>query len=265
MVRPNRRKIHNRKISYSYREKTELQRSFLILNSLNFVFSIVALGLHYTKTAVCFLLNNIRPPKKSSFYKQQHKVIDCLCNMACESMNYYAKKTRKNDVVSVDGAWDHRREGSECQAVFINQRLDKVVGSFNGVSSNMEREAIRRAIPQMRTLKFNGYVHDKNKSITNVFMNNWSELDEQLDPNHIRKSLGRKIDKYNLLKDLKGRLLKWFNILIKKNLKPKKMTEQWMNAEKHYSGDHFRCEKHGQSNDWTGKTARKPNCSCTNS
>lgn len=108
----------------------------------------------------------------------------------------------------------------------------------------MEREAIRRAIPQMRTLKFNGYVHDKNKSITNVFMNNWSELDEHL-------------DKYNLLKDLKGRLLKWFNILIKKNLKPKKMTEQWMNAEKHYSGDHSRCEKHGQSNDWTGKNCKE--------
>lgn len=73
--------------------------------------------------------------------------------MACESMNYYAKKTRKNDVVSVDGAWDHRREGSECQAVFINQRFDKVVyvsfitkshgkviGNFNGAFSNMEHK-----------------------------------------------------------------------------------------------------------------------------
>lgn len=208
MGRPTKREVHNRKISRAYRKENEPQRNFIFLNTLNFVFSIVALGLHYGKTALCFLLNNIKPPKKSTFYKEQHKVVNCLCQMACDSMNKYAKKTQKNDVVSVDGSWDHRRNGGECQAVFINQRIDKVIGvslitkgsgkmmgNFNGSSQNMECEAIKRAIPKIKNLNFSGYVHDQKKDVTKIFKDNWSVLEEHLDANHVKKSLEKKNQK----------------------------------------------------------------------
>lgn len=91
-------------------------------------------------------------------------------------MNKYANKTHKNDVVSVDGAWDHRVNGGECQAVFINQRIDKVIGvslitkcsrkmigNFDGCSQNMECEEIKRAISKIKELNFSGYVHDQKK------------------------------------------------------------------------------------------------------
>ena len=236
----------------------------MLLNTLNFVFSIIALCLHYAKTSLCFLLNNVRPPKKSTFYKEQNKVVNCLCQMASNSMNKYANKTHKNDVVSVDGAWDHRVNGGECQAVFINQRIDKVigvslitkgsgkmVGNFDGCSQNMECEAIKRALPKIKELNFSGYVHDQKKDVTNIFKNNWSALEEHLDANHVKKSLERRIKKYNLISDLKDKLIRWFYCIAKKNVKPERKQALWLNSEQHYSGDHSKCGKHGQvTNEW---------------
>ena len=66
MVSPSKRQIHNRRISASRKKNIEPKRTSIVLNSLNFVFSIIACGIHYSKTALCFLLNDIRPPKKTT-------------------------------------------------------------------------------------------------------------------------------------------------------------------------------------------------------
>ena len=124
MSRPTKRQVHNRKISRNYLNENKQQRVSQKLHALNFVFSIIACGLHYAKTAF-FFLNDICPPAKSTFYYLQKKVVKALCQMAVESMNKAAKETRKNDIIAVDGAWKHCRDGYECQAAFMNQRTDK--------------------------------------------------------------------------------------------------------------------------------------------
>lgn len=130
--------------------------------------------------------------------------------MACESMNRTASQTLPIDVVSLDGAWDHCRNGTECQAVFINTRTDKfvyvqqvnkslgnVVGNFKGASGNMESKTIRRAIPKLKQINFKGYTHDNDNKTRNIFQNNWKELEEHLAPKHVKKALERKFEKYN--------------------------------------------------------------------
>lgn len=83
---------------------------YLIESTPLFFDHFIAGRIHYSKTALCFLLNDIRPPKKTTFYEQQKKVVNCLCQMSCESMQKAASETQPSDVVSVDGAWDHWRE-----------------------------------------------------------------------------------------------------------------------------------------------------------
>lgn len=63
----------------------------------------------------------------------------------------------------------------------------------------------------------------KKKDVTNIFKNNWSALEEHLNANHVKKSLKRRIKKYNLLSDLKDKLIRWFYYIAKKNVKSKRM------------------------------------------
>lgn len=125
-------------------------------------------------------------------------------------MRQSALETIPTYVISVDGAWDHSRNGIECQDAFINQQTNKVVyvqqvskghgnvlGNFKEASGNMESEAIKRAMPQLKKIKFSGYAHDNNNRTRNIFSDNWKELEEHLDSNHTQKSLERKFDKYD--------------------------------------------------------------------
>lgn len=260
MVRPTKQQVHCRRSPTPIPLDELKQKQDNFYRALNFVFSIIACGLHYKKTFICFLLNGIIPPKHNYFYKLQRIVVQVLCDMAVESMNKEAAKIRQTDVLAVDGAWNHRRNGTECNAVIINTRTDKVVylqtvtkphgrvvGNFDGAAPNMESEAVKRAMPFLHQLDFAGYVHDKDNKTRKIFSENFADLEEHLDPNHVKKSIQRKFENFNQNNELRGletRLVSYFQTLIKQDITPEEMKVRWLNAEQHFCGNHQNCH-HG--------------------
>ena len=149
--------------------------------------------------------------KKKTFYEQQKKVANCLCQMSWDSMQKAASEKQPSDVVSVDGSWDHWREGNECQVVFVNKRSDKVISvqqvtkgygnetvNFSWASGNMESEANRHSLPKLKQIKIKGYTHDDNNKTRKIFWDNLSELKEHLDSVHVKKSHESNFAKFNI-------------------------------------------------------------------
>lgn len=47
--------------------------------------------------------------------------------MAKKYVQKYAKQIKENSIISIDGAWDHRRHGSACIVTFIDIDTRKII------------------------------------------------------------------------------------------------------------------------------------------
>lgn len=79
--------------------------------------------------------------------------------MAKKSAKKYLEKMEENAIISIDGAWDHRRHGTTCIVTFIDINSRKIVdfeiafqpkqfvdGNTEECSRNLEKVCIERLI-----------------------------------------------------------------------------------------------------------------------
>lgn len=204
------------------------------IGGLSMAFAVICAGLGFDEAALfCFLIGMI-PPCRSVFFTQQKKVVNALIQFVCESMAYARNQMSPHGQFSVDGAWNHRRNGSKCVVTFSDVKTNKIIhtefisksrpgcsGNYTGPSHNMESVGVKRGLKFLK--KFTtivSYVHDKDNCTSKIAREQWPELIEKLDPNHVTKSLKRKWESYgngksNLLYGLKDRLVCFSRYLLK--------------------------------------------------
>lgn len=256
-----RRKKQIKKMTKDRVESQRKEKNIFLAETRSFVFSLIATGLQYGKASLAFLLCNVIVPSRSVFYAVQSAMVAPLWKLAEDSMSSALNSISKDSTITVDGAWDHRRNGKVCCVVFIDSKTDKIIhtevversrgklkGNFVGASTNMESEGVKRGIAKLKSnCNIKNYCHDKDNRTAKIFRDNWAELSEQLDPNHTKKSIERSFSKYNVknaLYGLKERLVWFFYALLRKTDDPAVREMQWKNCINHLSGDHSKCLPH---------------------
>ena len=97
------------------------------LNGLRFAFSVIVNGLGYTTAAKVFMENNIISPSESCFYNYIREVIDQIISLAQESAAFNRSQMTPETVVSMDGSWDHRRNGRYCIVDAVDLKQKKII------------------------------------------------------------------------------------------------------------------------------------------
>jgi hypothetical protein len=179
--------------------------------------------------------------------------------MARESCKEAISTLPPGSTISVDGAWDHRRNGQTCiTSVFCPEkgklvdyqieRADptKKVGKYTCCPTNLEVIGVTKLIPRLREHpEIVRYVHDNDAKTRNVIRESGWDIEEKLDPGHALKSFMRILNEFQkgfFNKDLCARLSRWMNILIgNKTMTPEQKGEAWLNTINHLTGDHTKC------------------------
>lgn len=235
------------------------------LNALQFAFSIIVHGLSYMDTSLCFLENGIIPPSHSSYYILIDRVIDEIVKLSRENVYNELLSMKLNTVISMDGSWDHKRQGMCCIVVIIDQKRKKIVDfeilrrstknhptDYKGSPQGMETEAVARISKRLKNdLRIVGYCHDRDSSVTSYMKKHWN-IPEFIDRNHSVKCLAtyfKDIEKkYGNQDELFTHLFNFLNFLISLPTTPEQKVAEWINASEHYRGNHTHCRKHKISN-----------------
>lgn len=235
------------------------------MNCLQFAYSIVVHGLGYQATALTFMDNEIDPPSSASYYAHIDIIIDKIIELCRETTMQELLMMEPNTVISMDGSWDHRRHGKCCIVVVIDQNRKVIVDfevirkstacyptDYTGSPQGMETEAVRRlTIRLCDNPNITGYVHDRDSSVAAFMRKNWP-IDEYLDRNHSVKCLAtffKKVeDQCGNQDQLFSHLSAFLNFLIQQHEPTNAKVKEWMNAAKHYCGDHENCRDHNPSN-----------------
>ena len=68
------------------------------------------------------------------FYEYQNLIVDTIIQLARESALKYSNNLNDNTIISIDGAWDHRRHGSTCIVTMIDINSRKIIDfSINSI------------------------------------------------------------------------------------------------------------------------------------
>ena len=126
----------------------------------------------------------MQPPGKSTFYREQQTVMDNIITHVQRGCHTYAQRIQPKAHISVDAAWNHRRNGSSATVSAIDLEQDKVVGAavvskpkgyfkgnFKGASNNMETEGVRRVLKDLEDK-----IRDKNATVVHDHDNKTSKI-----------------------------------------------------------------------------------------
>ena len=92
-----------------------------------FILSILFTGMPYASAATMFLLNGINPPSLKETELYLPEVISALKLIAEESVTKAWEEMPEKATVSIDGSWDHRRNGKIMILDLICQQTHKIV------------------------------------------------------------------------------------------------------------------------------------------
>lgn len=249
-------------------------KKFDPIDVVEFVFSTLVSGLTFmsiSRFLIAFSKSHLLPSEKE-FYKTQKIVIETLNAQAQLNCIKYQKLMKPGAVISIDGSWDHRRNGKFCIVEAFDVEQNKIVAysiierptqknptaSFKKAANQMEIEGVKKIIEQLKPLKkVIGYVHDKDAKTSKLIRDTWN-ITEYIDPNHANKSFNKKFIKYNSgktkkciknsLKGLQKRLSKFKTILTYSAYSKEKRAELWLNAVQHFQGNHTLCIHHPYDN-----------------
>jgi DNA-binding transcriptional ArsR family regulator len=189
------------------------------------------------------------------------KVCDVITRLAKISCLQALMRLESGDVISFDGAYDHRRKAGRCLVciccqrtgeilayIIVSNKIDKNLPNFCKVPQNMEVHGMKLLIEELKDEngefrpQISGYVHDNDAKTRNLIKaSNW-KIKEHLDPGHAMKSFDRVMMKYPQLKPIQLSLRKFMGHLLHSNkLDQAAKGAAWMNALYHYSGIHVRC------------------------
>lgn len=265
MGRDSKKQKQLKKIRGEKHVKQESVRNTFFVSTMSFAFGIIAAGLTYNKAALCFLICSVVIPCKSVFNSRQAEVARVIDKMAKKSMEDARSQMTSNSTISLDGAWNHRRNGTECNVFFIDKKNDLIIhselvtktrrnvkGNYTGASGNMETTGVKRGIEELQkyNLPITSYCHDRDNKTKKVFDDNWNELEEKLDTNHVTKGIESRFTKYNIkncLYGIKNKLIAFYYYLIKNVDSKETRKEQWLNATEHFDGNHQKCLPHKET------------------
>lgn len=71
--------------------------------------------------------NNIISPSESCFYNYIREVIDQIISLAQESAAFNRSQMTPETVVSMDGSWDHRKNGRYCIVDAVDLKQKKII------------------------------------------------------------------------------------------------------------------------------------------
>ena len=281
VTKRSQRKAHSRNAAYSRWRKSNEEESIPCADPTMMVISNYENGSTYTKSRRILAAQGIDSPSKATYYRYQRKVNDSIIKLAKESMSEEANKMEHGTSISLDGAYAHRRNSSQCHGAFIDCKSHKIVagsvvtktrknGDFEGSSNMMETEVIRRNLAQIDKQKVSRYVHDQDNLTGDLMSKSIQNIDEKIDPNHgkkcflkfwnklvegsyrtIYKACDYAVSAVKYLTDiqykkkfhgLKTHAQNWFNnLLYDKQMTNAEKKENWMNVELHVIGNHSRC------------------------
>jgi hypothetical protein len=203
---------------------------------------------------------NVGTPSQNDLNSALKKVCEKVVEMSRECCDYALSKLIPGDVISFDGAYDHRRKAKRCFVPIICQRNGKVIAyivtgndapedspNYCAIAQNMEVHGMRLLLKDLEQNphfmeSVRGYVHDHDAKTENLIKNmNWN-LEGHLDPGHALKSFDRLKMRYAKLAPIWGSMRNFLNQLLHQlDMTPVQRAAAWDNTVNHYSGDHTHC------------------------
>lgn len=223
----------------------------------------------YSSAAIMFLLNGIIPPSLKEIELYAPDVMKALKEMASESVTKACEEMPSNAVVSLDGSWDHRRNGKIMILDLICEQTHKIVdyelvyktirkftGNYEGPSNLMEAEAFKRMIPRlMKNNKIIELIKDGDVKISKIVQDfHWGVILKN-DPNHQLLHFDTIWKKWNDLCNgklfgLKERLLSYLKGILYETSTTTEKLQKWENAINHFTGNHVNCPPHSIEKLW---------------
>lgn len=238
-----------------------------------FIISLIFTGIPYLPARIMFLLNGDKPPTPQEIKLHLPEVISALKVLAEESVQEARDEMPENSVITLDGSWDHRRNGKVmildviCQQThkivdfeLVYKTIRKFIGNYEGPSNLMESEGFKRMIPRlMHNGKITELIKDGDIKISKIIQEAHWSVNLKNDPNHQLLHFDTFWKKWNSLCDgklhgLKGRTLSYLkNILYEESTTETKL-QKWENVVNHFTGNHKNCPPHSIENPWIHST-----------
>ena len=244
-------------------------------NILKFVLAALICCLSFSQIKDFCILNETESCSEKVFYEYQNYISDTIIQLAKESALKYSQNLKDNTIVSIDGAWDHRRHGSTCIVTMIDIESRKIIDfSINSIpkqfvsgttkepSRNLEKVGVFQIAERWKSSqKIKSYVHDNDGVSRNIIIESGWKIEEALDPGHAIKSIKKNLENFNKnngkpfyrLQESIGRYLE---ILLRDNTISKEKRIMYYNhIPYHYLGNHSLCQhpKNIKSRNYTGK------------
>jgi hypothetical protein len=174
---------------------------------------------------ISFLLSVI--PGKRTSHGAQSTLCEATRELAMECGPERRVILAPGSVNGMDGSWSQLRNASHCAVAFLDVLLGKPVdfGILENQSATLDRhfphcsnviavEAGRRVIEgwgedQNLNAKGLGSVHDRDMKTRKLFRKLWPGQQTLINPSHITKSFGAKLNNNYILNGIKEKLRQW--------------------------------------------------------
>ena len=182
------------------------------ITQIQFVLATLITGLTFSRALkfLTFLGRSDLTISEKVFYGTQKFIQQDILKLTHSNLEKYRNNISKNTVISIDGNWDHRRNGKFCVAEAIDLNQNKIIAysivdrptmkNKEANFKNAEKQKTECATNIINMLSSNqnitGYVHDLDAKTKQIFSQKWN-ISEFIDPNHSEKSFIRKFEKYN--------------------------------------------------------------------
>ena len=230
------------------------------LEARRLAFSVLVEGCRPEQTLHLLRWLDMGPDSRRKFYNELFTVGEAITALARSSIEYERSQIPPGSIISFDGSWDHRRQGSRClftvicqqtgkiiESVTISNRADQTLETFCLHSNLMEAHGLRIAVDRLKDLpQIVGYVHDNDAKATKIIQDAGWQIQQFLDPGHALKCFERRLQKLNttnphLLRGIEASLTRWLKSLMHLNAPIEDKKKLWLNSVKHYMGDHREC------------------------
>ena len=180
-------------------------------NIVKFVLATLICGLTFSQIKDFCILNETDSCSEKVFYEIQKVIADTLIELARESARKFSANLKNDTIVSIDGAWDHRRHGSSCIVTMIDIETRKIIdfaivtnpkqfvfGTTNEAPRNLEKIGVKEISERWKhSQKVKFYVHDNDGVSKKIIEQSGWEITEALDPGHAINSIKKNLNNYN--------------------------------------------------------------------
>lgn len=207
-------------------------------------------------------INLFRTEIMEELVKYQHELIKATE----ENVKKHLNQISENTTVSIDGSWDHPRNGYHClvaaidinhnkvidyELVIRNHSKTKMTANYYGEANGMEVHGTRLLLARLSKYKnITNIVHDQDAKVGKIIRSNpnWHEY---FDQRHCEKSFknffsacisgNKKGIKKGSIDQLQPKLLKFLRLLQKSDYNTSFKLSQWHNTIWHFSNVHKNC------------------------